>query len=293
VRINLRLLTIAIAVFAGISLAMVPSAGAASSPLVDPAAKGTVTLCNQRGQVITSGSTTDTPMAWKIIGSEPAPTPFNVAGSLATTYIFIPQQGVPASMWTGDFITSASKYDNMAYPASQATSLDFSLNDFLSNYHPLWDGLLQLRLIYSRAQYGEIDAPYASTTIRVSGKRWTVVGAAGSTPCASVSTVSNEIAAKNLPISGIAPSPDTSASGKGTGAGSLPSDKSTASPQKSGGTGVTNSGSSASPGSPGNLANSAGDQSSGGIGLGAIVLMFAVTISAVVGIASWLVRRRA
>ena len=252
-----------------------------------------MTLCNQRGQIITSGATTDRPMAWKIIGSEAAPTPFNVAGSLATTYIFIPQQGVPASMWSGDYITSASKYDNMAHPASQATSLDYSLNDFLSNYHPLWDGLLQLRLVYSRAQYGEIDTPYSSTTIRVSGKRWTVVGAVGSTPCASVNTVSNEVAAENLPISGIAPSPGASESGKGTGPGPSASDKSTALPQKSGGTGDTNSGSSAGPGSTGNLGASAADQSSGGIGLGAIVLIVAVTLGAVVGIASWLRRRRA
>ena len=119
------------------------------------------------------------------------------------------------------------------------------------------------------------------------------MGAVGSTPCASVNTVSNEIAAKNLPISGIAPSTGASESGKGTGPGPSASDKSTALPQKSGGTGDTNSGSSAGPGSTGNLGASAADQSSGGIGLGAIVLIVAVTLGAVVGIASWLRRRRA
>ena len=100
-------------------------------PYTDPDAVGSIGLCNQAGQQITSGSVTAKPFAWRAVSTQPAPAPYNNAGRTATLVAYQPQQGLPAGDWSGAQMTSSSRYTNPANPMAAATAADQSLQDII------------------------------------------------------------------------------------------------------------------------------------------------------------------
>ena len=91
-------------------------------PYTDPDAVGSIGLCNQAGQQITSGSVTTKPFAWRAVSTQPAPAPYNNAGRTATLLAYQPLQDLPAGDWSGAQMTSSSSYTNPANPMAAATA---------------------------------------------------------------------------------------------------------------------------------------------------------------------------
>jgi hypothetical protein len=160
------------------SLGFTGGAGAANSvpPYSDPNAVGSIGLCNQAGQQITSGSLTTKPFAWRAVSTQPAPAPYNNAGRTATLVVYQPQQGLPPGDWSGAQMTSSSRYTNAANPMAAATSGDQSLQDIVEEYPPKWNGFLQLRIYLGTTNQQTYSEHYPALDIQVTGNTWQAVG---------------------------------------------------------------------------------------------------------------------
>ena len=169
------------------------AAGAATPvvPYTDPNAVGSIGLCNQAGQQITSGSISTTPFAWRAVSTQPAPAPYNNAGRTATLVAFQPLEGLPAGDWSGAQMTSSSSYTNPANPMAAATDGDQSLQDFIEQYPPKWDGFVQLRMYLGTANQQPYRLQYPALNIQVTGNTWQAVGGSP-VNCASGTAVSIE-----------------------------------------------------------------------------------------------------
>jgi len=276
-------------------LAGIASASPVTVPYTDPSSTGSITLCDLGGHSLLSGSITTKPFAWKAVGSAPASAPYNGAGALATLYIFIPVQGLPPSYWNGDNMTAASAYTNPAHPAAQATSLDFSLRDFLGNFRTPWNNLLQLRLLESSPANGGPAPTYNALTIQVHGGTWSVVGPIGSAPCSSSVTLSHEVAAEGLSPNGVAPPRGSKASA--TRSTAQPGHYGTADDPVPGSTagGAAPQSSNASPGSVAGSPTGQASSDTGGSHSSAPWVVVAVTLGLLAGgvaVVRWIGRRR-
>jgi hypothetical protein len=167
-------------------LAGAPAAFAGSGvPYSDPAVVGSIGLCNKAGQQITHGSVNTTPFVWRAVSSQAAQNPYDAAGRTATFYAFQPRQDVAPGQWSGEALTASSRYTNSAHPMAAATGRDDSLKDFISDFPPSWDGLIELR-IYLGAPNAQVDSlSYPATNIKVTGNTWRVVGAVAPAACGS------------------------------------------------------------------------------------------------------------
>ena len=58
------------------------ASAATAVPYTDPAVAGSIGLCNQAGQQVTSGSVDTVPFAWRAVSTQPASAPYNNAGTL-------------------------------------------------------------------------------------------------------------------------------------------------------------------------------------------------------------------
>lgn len=159
----------------------------------DPAAEGYVGLCGVDGLNMTGGNIHDKPFVWKAVSSVPAPSALQGHGPVATLYAYQPRPGVPADQWNGDTLTATSNYTG-AHPVAQATKIDFTLSDFLNEYPPMVDGLIQLRMYFGNGVSGTSNSQYPQTFIRVTGDHWSVVQG-GNVDCATASATSNELVA--------------------------------------------------------------------------------------------------
>ena len=206
------------AAFAGVA-----AASGSLVPYTDPDAIGSIGLCNQAGQQITSGSVTAKPFAWRAVSTEPAQAPYNNAGRTATLVVFQPQQALPAGDWSGAEITSSSTYSNPANPMAAATTADQSLADFIAQYPPKWDGFLQLRMYLSTANK-QADSVYPALNIQVTGNTWQAVGGSpvncASGTAASIESVLLPTTTTTSPTSTTAPTTGTSGSGTAASPGS-------------------------------------------------------------------------
>jgi len=146
----------------------------AVTPPADQYAQGYVGLCNKAGQNITSGSVYNKPFVWRAVGSQAAPAPFNSSSRRATLYAFQPRPDVDASQWTGTPMTAASHYTNAAVPMSEATHRDFALSDYLNDYPPEVNGIVELRMLYSSSDTG-YSTGYAASFIQIHGTTWTLI----------------------------------------------------------------------------------------------------------------------
>lgn len=202
----------AVAVALSAVVAVAPTAGADAVPYSDASAAGSVGLCDRNGHPVTGGSTTAKPFVWRAVSSRPAPAPFGGARAKATLLAYQPRPNAPADQWSGDILTATSSYTNPAYPMAQATPLDFSLQDFLLEFPPQVDGLVQLRIYFGAPNAGTSSSSYPATDIRVNGGNWTVVRGA-SVPCTNGSATSSEtVTGAQRPVA--APSGAAIASGR-------------------------------------------------------------------------------
>jgi hypothetical protein len=198
------------------------AAASTTVPYSDPNAIGYIGLCNQSGQQITSGSITTTPFAWRAVSSQAAQPPYDNSGRTATLYAYQPRQGLLPGEWSGEQMTSSSRYSNPANPMAAATDGDDSLEDFIQDYPPKWDGFIQLRIYLSTVNEQAYDLHYPVLDIQVTGQTWQAVGG-GAVNCQS--GTSESIESIVLPKSKITP-PNTTSSGgsksKGSGAVTTP-----------------------------------------------------------------------
>ena len=205
----------------------VDTAGAATPtvPYTDPNAVGSIGLCNQAGQQITSGSISTTPFAWRAVSTQPAQAPYDNAGRTADLVVYQPQQDLPAGDWSGTQLTASSSYTNPANPMAAATDGDQSLQGIIEAYPPRWDGFLQLRMYLSTAGHEPYEATYPTLNIQVTGDTWQAVGGSP-VNCASGTAVSIEsvllrpstttsTSSAAAPASAPPAAPTTAASGQG------------------------------------------------------------------------------
>jgi hypothetical protein len=161
-------------------IAVWPAGAASAVPYSDPQASGSITLYDKAGKVVTSGNVHDKPFVWKAVSSRKAPAPYDKSGAKATLLAYQPREGAPAPQWSGDSLTASTAYSDLSKPTVQATATDFSLQDFLDEFPARWDGLIQLRIYFGAPDEPTLTSSYATTDIRISGDKWSVVRA-GST----------------------------------------------------------------------------------------------------------------
>jgi len=228
-----------------LALAGGDAAAGSAVPYTDPDAVGSIGLCNQAGQQITSGSVTAKPFAWRAVSTEPAPAPYNNAGRTATLVAYQPQQALPPGDWSGAQMTSSSSYTNPANPMAAATANDQSLQDIIDQYPPVWDGFLQLRMYLSTADKQAFTLHYPTLDIQVTGTTWRAVGGSP-VNCASGTAVSIEsvllpsstttttstTAAASTPSPAATPTTAASGQGKGAAVGATPASDAKSSPSR-------------------------------------------------------------
>ena len=167
----------------GLSLASIPLvrggtpvSAASAVPYSDPDAVGSIGLCNQAGQQITSGNINTAPFAWRAVSSQPAPAPYNGASRTAQLLAYQPLMGLAASDWSGGQLTASSRHSNPGAPMAAATSADPSLAQYMIGYKPDWDGFLELRIYLGAANEQAYTVHYPALNIEVTGQTWQAVG---------------------------------------------------------------------------------------------------------------------
>jgi len=182
----------------GLSLASIPLvrgttpvSAASAVPYTDPAANGYIGLCNQQGQQITSGSTSTGPFAWRAVSSSPAPASYAGPTRTAILMAYQPIQYIAPGDWSGDALTASAHYSNPANPMTAATGADESLDGYMIDFQPRWDGFLQLRIYLGAANEQGYSLHYPTLDIKVTGNTWTAVDG-GPVNCTSGTAVSFE-----------------------------------------------------------------------------------------------------
>lgn len=252
-------------------------------PFKDTNVDGSLTFCNRNDQPITSGSLYATPFAWKTISSNPPPAGYRKSDARTTLAAYQPIQYVDPGDWSGGFLTSASTFTNPDHPVVQATNADQPLVGFTQAYPLHWDGLVEIRMMYSAVDKPQLQTPYAAAVLRVTGSTWTLVEGGGGS-CSQGQGVSMET--KNLPKKDLAKqetaAPASKSASHGNSGGSGTAD------QSSGG---QSSGGQSSGGSNGGGAKLAASDSSTGISGGAVAGI-CVGALALVWVAIGLIARR-
>ena len=260
-----------------VSLAAAPAALADNSiPFTDPNAQGTLSLCDKNGHAVTSGKITDVPFVWRVVSSSPAPKGYVSKFGKATLIVFQPRQNVNPLEWSGKQFTSSTWYTNPDHPMAQATYGDPPLIDLVS-IAPLWQGTLQLRLIYSNVNTVPHTHPYPAAVIHVTGNTWTLL-----TPNVTACNVGSAVADESLyvPKQALPSASPTLTNPKG----GTPSVETSQTSEAVGGS------STQAAGSDGGVVAAANQAGSGGIPLGLIIALIALPV---IGVgAGYLLARR-
>jgi hypothetical protein len=181
------------------------AAGAAVTvPYTDLSSKGTITLCDAKGNAVTAGSIDDKPFVLKASSTVPAPAPYGGQGRTATLLAYQPSKTTYPDQWSGDTLTAASQYTDPQHPMAVATPLDFTLAQYLKEFPARWDGFVQLRMYFGAKGQGVGNDSYPTTDLRIVGHTWTVVRG-GSGNCTQGSAVSNEVAIAHVPGASASP----------------------------------------------------------------------------------------
>ena len=151
------------------------SATSTSTPYTDPNATGAIGFCDKAGHAITHGSVNAKPFVWRAVSSKPADAPYNVPGRTATLLAYQPRKGLASSDWSGSQLTASTRYANAAHPTAVATAADESLGQFMMEFHPAWQGLLQVRMFLGAPNQTPQTFTYSATSIRIKGSSWSVV----------------------------------------------------------------------------------------------------------------------
>lgn len=147
-------------------------AHAASAPFQDPAAQGYLGICDEAGQQVTSGSTATVPFAWRVVSTQPAVAPYNNSYRTAVLVAYQPINGEDPGLWSGEALTASSRYSNPSHPMAAATTGDMSLANFVRDFPPRWDGLVQLRLYLDTSDEPVYSRHYPTLDIQVTGSTW-------------------------------------------------------------------------------------------------------------------------
>jgi hypothetical protein len=188
-----RVLIAAAALTVAAMSTVVPVALAAGSgvPFTDANAVGALTFCSRTGQPVTSGSLYTIPFAWKAVSSSPAPAGYRASTARATLYAYQPIKFVAPGDWSGEQLTGSSTYTNADHPVVQATNGDTPMVSFVGAYPPHWQGLVQLRLLFTAVNAPVHNETYPAAVIRIKGHHWTLVSGGG-TQCSESNGVSDE-----------------------------------------------------------------------------------------------------
>ena len=169
-------ITACVAVVAVVGIVLATRSSAQASAITDGGSTGGITLYDQAGAPLTTGSVATHPFVAKAVSSIPLPAAYRAAGAKATLLAFQPRQGIPASAWSGDTLTAASPIADPAHPAVVAAATDFSLADFLDEFPARWDGTIELRIFVSAPGLPPMTTSYPSVMLHISGDTWTVGG---------------------------------------------------------------------------------------------------------------------
>jgi hypothetical protein len=233
-------------------------------PYTDPNQAGLLTLCNKKLQPITHGSINTAPFVWRIVSSVPTPAAWRVKGVTATLFAYQPRRYTPAGAWSGTALTAASVYSNLAHPMVQGTPIDQPLTQMTSNFPPLWDHLIELRVYLGAPDRSPSVLDYGAADLQISGKTWTMV-VGGHASCTAGTATSREVLL-GLPGANGKPKP------KAAGAAAKPSSASSAAS-----TAAASSSASAPAGAGTAASATASDSSSSlapvGIGAGVLVVV--------------------
>jgi hypothetical protein len=229
-----------------------------SVPWHDSNVQGSITLYDASGHVLTNGLIATHPFAWRAVGSQPARAPYSAAGRNATLYAYQPRQDVDPGLWSGDMLTGTTPYRDPAHPTVTETTTDFSLEDFINEFPPKWDGFLQLRLLIGATGMSTPTSPYAALNVKVDGPNWSVVGVVTSPSVSPTSSGSAPSGAKASPS--VTP---TAPRASGSPRSSTASHRAGASPSSSSKANAKRSGSSELDGSPSGSALTVGSLSHG------------------------------
>ncbi len=78
-------------------------------------------------------------------------------------------------MWSGDTLTASTPFADPAHPTVTATATDFSLEDFLDEFPPRWDGAIQLRIYLDAPGQSALTTTYVAANLKITGDTWTQV----------------------------------------------------------------------------------------------------------------------
>jgi len=160
-------------------------------PFHDEYQHGWLTFCNRNNQPVTSGKLATQPFVWKTISSAAPPAGYRDKTARVTLYAYQPIQYVDPGDWSGVALTGASVFSNPDHPVVQATGLDQPILGFTRAYPAHWDGLVEIRMMYTAIEKEQLPTPYAAAVIRVTGTTWTLVAGGGGS-CSAGKGVSME-----------------------------------------------------------------------------------------------------
>ena len=168
-----------------------PTSASFKVPFKDTSIDGKLTLCNEHNQAVTSGTLGTIPFVWKAISSAAPPKGYGAKGGKATLFAFQPIQYVDPGNWSGMQLTGSSLYTNTDHPVAQSTIADLPLIDMVRGYPPHWDGLIELRMLFTAPRQMQIQSPYPAAVLQITGDTWTMVWGGGGS-CSQGKGVSDE-----------------------------------------------------------------------------------------------------
>ena len=239
-------------------------------PFTDPNIDGWLTFCNRNDQPVTSGSLYTAPFAWKTISSVAPPAGYRSSAARAALYAYQPIQYVDPGNWSGSLLTGASSFTNRQHPVDQATNADLPLLGFTQAFPPHWDGLVEMRMLFTAIDKQEVQTPYPAAILRITGSTWSLVEGGGGS-CSQGQGVSNET--KLLPKKDLAKQQTIVPASKSASHGT----KSSGSAATGNSSGAQSSGGSAAGGSKLAASHSSTGINGGalaGIGVGALALVW-------------------
>lgn len=160
-------------------------ADAADVPYVDPSSTGALSFCGADGSSLSGGTLTDGPFAVTTLASSATPSDYAVPGATATLYAYQPREALAPAQWSGELMTGASRYADVAHAAVKALPADLSLGGFVADFPPAWNGLVQLRVYVGAPGQPIRSGKYDSADVQVSGDSWTLLRG-GHSSCAQV-----------------------------------------------------------------------------------------------------------
>jgi len=166
------------------ALATTLTLGACSKavPYDDSASIGALALVDQSGHALTTGNVNDKPFVRAAVSLVKAPAPYDKPGRKAALMAFQPRKGVNPALWGGDFMTGSTTYDNPNFPTAHGTDEDISLANFIAEFPPQWNGMIQLRIYLGAPQEPGMTSSYVTADIKVAGDTWTLVRGSSELP---------------------------------------------------------------------------------------------------------------